>query len=143
MKLGKSAKTFIGIATVATWLLPFAAIAFWFVAVFGFIAVMSAVCGGPGPCDPPPFIIVIFPLLWFGFIFLLIVTGVVSIALRIFYHVHITLNKTASDMFRVFITIGLFFLPFIAEPLYFYACIWRAAPPEWALPASQAIQPSL
>jgi len=134
MRLNRGTRIFIGLATLATYLLPFIAAAFWFLAIFGIIAAIAVACPGSGRCDPPPLLALMFPLLWFAFVILIMLTLFLSLALRIFYHVHITLNKSASDMFRVITTIGLFFVPFIAEPLYFYACIWRDSPPGWAMP---------
>ena len=39
------------------------------------------------------------------------------------------LNKTA----KVLVGLGIFFLPFIAMPVYFYIYIWLETPPKWAL----------
>ena len=41
-------------------------------------------------------------------------------------------NTTASESIRIILGIGVFFLPFIAMPVYYYLYIWRDQPPSWA-----------
>lgn len=134
MKLNRGIKLLIGIVTALTWIMPLVVAMLWFLTFVGLFLLTVIACPSSGSCNPPPALGLLFPVLWFAFIFVIMLMSLLSIVLRVFYHIHITLNKTASDMFRVFTTIGMIFVPFIVEPLYFYACIWCDEPPEWARP---------
>ncbi len=133
MKLGRTARIVVGLVTLFSWILPLAVAGLWFGGALLMIPLaVMAEGAGPGGGDFPVWLAVLFPLLWFATMLVFFLTVLLSVALRIFYHIHVTLNRTASDFFRVAVTIGLFFLPFIAEPLYYYAAIWRDDPPDWA-----------
>ena len=60
-------------------------------------------------------------------------TMLVSVALMGFYLYHIIRNTIAPDVIRIIFAIGIFFIPFIVMPLYYYVFIWRDEPPEWIL----------
>ncbi len=69
-------------------------------------------------------------------------TIIVHLALVGFYLVHIARNASASDELRVIFSMGIFVLPYLAMPVYYYLFIWRDQPPAWAtkertLPAPQ------
>ena len=68
-------------------------------------------------------------------------TMVIQVALMGFYLFHIIKNTLASDVIRAILGVGVFIMPFIAMPIYYYFFIWRNSPPEWAL--SKEIKPSL
>jgi hypothetical protein len=50
-----------------------------------------------------------------------------------FYLIHVIKNVTASETFRILLGVGLFFLPFVAMPAYYYLYIWLDQPPVWAI----------
>jgi hypothetical protein len=54
----------------------------------------------------------------------------VQLGLQIFYVIHEIKNKALTDTIRILFTIGLFFLPYIAMPIYFFAYLWKDAPQE-------------
>jgi hypothetical protein len=120
MKLTQSAKTFIGIGTI--WLLVYPVLfilAFFVTIPFGFMS--------EGMGD-------FFPFSIFSFIFPLhCLTFVLQIGLLIFYLAHIIKNTAASEVLRIILGVGIFFMPYLAMPFYYYLYIWREIPPEWAL----------
>jgi hypothetical protein len=99
-------------------------------------------------------------VLFFGYVFIVLLTGGESIAnlprlfreilslefmlpihvcslslevvLLIFYLIHTIKNINASDAMRIALGLGHVFLPFVAMPIYYYLYIWREHPPEWA-----------
>lgn len=56
-------------------------------------------------------------------------------ALQAFYLTHVIKNRNSNDTTRIILGLGVFFMPFVAMPVYFYLFIWRDEPPEWTLAA--------
>ena len=64
------------------------------------------------------------------FYLLMMCFSLVHLGLQIFYVIHEIKNKTLTDTMRILFTIGLFFLPYIAMPIYFFAYLWKDTPQE-------------
>lgn len=113
----------IGIATVWITIYPLIFIGVWFLMMSGMI--LSA---GQSSDSVPPFFVVPFFLIFP----LHLITILLIFGLEAFYLAHIILNKTASDVVRIILGVGSFFMPFVAMPVYYFVCIWPDEPPEWA-----------
>ncbi len=72
---------------------------------------------------------------------LLALTGVIHIALLVYYLIHVVKNAAAEESVRIVLGLGFFFMSYIAMPLYYYLYIWRESPPDWA--AGEAVEPTL
>ncbi len=55
---------------------------------------------------------------------------IVQFGLQIFYIVHIVKNRILGDTPKVLYTLGTFFMPFIAMPVYFIASLWNYELPD-------------
>jgi len=96
--------------------------------MIGSIAFTSANGNEPSPTLMYPFLsffFIIFPLI--------LLSSFLQLGLSGFYLAHVIKNKTASDVLRIVFGIGVFYMPFIAMPLYYFVYIWPDSPPEWAL----------
>jgi len=116
MKLSKSVKIIIGIATL--WLIIYPII--FVVAIFA----MPMASYHLEESSFPLFAAIV-PLHCF--------TAILSMGLIIFYIIHAIKNTIASDIMRVVLLIGIFFMPFIAMPVYFLLFVWMDNPPRWAM----------
>jgi len=116
MKLKKSVKITIGITTL--WMIIYPIV---------FIAAMFGISVAPYRLDETsfPLFAAIVPLHCF--------TAILGMGLIIFYIIHAIKNTTASDVMRIVLLIGIFFMPFIAMPVYFLLYVWTDNPPGWAL----------
>jgi hypothetical protein len=121
MKLNKSVKLLIGLGTIWILIYPLLFIALFFSIMPG--ALLSSLP------EPPTSMFsifnLIFPLHCFTFIVELILLG--------FYLFHDIKNTGVSDVIRAVFGVGLFFMPFIGMPVYYYLFIWRDLPPRWTL----------
>jgi hypothetical protein len=127
MKLNKPIKIGVGLATAWMFVYPFLFFAVWLTMAFGMFFTTSS-RETPSPQSVPFFIIpflVIFPLHC--------LTIVLMLALIAFYLIHVIKNNTAAEAVRIILGVGIFFMPFIAMPIYFYLYIWRDTPPDWAI----------
>lgn len=43
-----------------------------------------------------------------------------------------------SDTIRIIIAVGIFLLPFVIYPIYYYLYIWRKTPPKFSKNADKA-----
>ena len=50
-----------------------------------------------------------------------------------FYVVHIVRNSTGSDVVRILLALGIFFIPYLGMPAYYVIYILREKPPSWAV----------
>jgi hypothetical protein len=117
MTFGHTSKLLIGIGTLWVLLYPLLFMVVWFLMFFG---VQSS------PSDPGfGLFFAIFPLHC--------LTILLGFALDAVYLYHIIKNTAASDVIRVILAVGVFTLPFVAMPIYYYLFIWREQPPAWAL----------
>lgn len=131
MKLGKATRVAVGLATLAGWLFPIFAGLVWF-AMFGGLIVLAASDSPGRSSDLPPVFGLVFLFSWLLFICSIGLGVLLGLGMRLFYLIHIALNRSVADGFKVGAILGLFLLPFIAEPVYYFTCIWPEAPPDWA-----------
>ena len=127
MTLNRTAKILVGLGTAIVVLFPFLMAALIIMPAF-----MMPMMGGrePDPAIFPVFFSVfflIFPLM-FLFIFL-------QIGLMVFYIIHIIKNNAASELFRILSGVGLYIMPYLAMPFYYFVYILPETPPDWALAA--------
>jgi hypothetical protein len=126
MKLNSQVKILIGLATAGYALFPVLLIPLWLIAVlFAGLGVNSY------QNEPPP----IFFFFFFGMFPLIILVNMLHFILIPFYLVHVIKNRPGREMYRILLGIGLFFLPWLAMPLYFLLYVWPDRPPKWALDA--------
>jgi hypothetical protein len=59
------------------------------------------------------------------FYFLMTCSSFTQLGLQIFYVVHEIKNKALNDTFRILFTLGIFMLPYIAMPIYYFAYLWK------------------
>ena len=68
----------------------------------------------------------------FGLMFVLFsihcATALFQFVLMAFYWTHIIKNKSASDTTRIIFGLGIFFMPFVTMPVYFWFHVWRERP---------------
>lgn len=121
MQLNKNVKILVGVGTVWIILYPLLFIAMWFSMMAGFMFSAST----ESPLSMFSAFDLIFPLHC--------LTAVIQFILMGFYLFHIIKNTLASDVIRVILGVGIFFMPYFATPIYYYFFIWRNFPPEWAL----------
>lgn len=126
MALNKTAKTGVGLGTLWTMFYPVLFFGFMFLSMMAFER-----ADRPLPFDSFG---LIFPLHCF--------TGIVMLGLIAFYLTHIIKNTEASETARIILGMGIFFMPYIAMPFYFYLYIWRTEPPEWALATKKVVTTS-
>jgi hypothetical protein len=125
MKITATVKFFVGLAT--TWFLLYPLL-FLVIFIVGFVSDFF-ISSRPSQADP------ILPYSLIGGVFILLhcSTILLGFGLDAFYLIHVIKNTTASETARILFGIGIFFLPFIAMPVYYYLYIWLEKPPEWAL----------
>ncbi len=68
------------------------------------------------------------------------ITAAVGYALVTFYLLHVIKNTAASEVVRIILGVGIFYLPAIAMPVYYYLYILCDRPPAWALAPAFAPQ---
>lgn len=125
MNLSKTQKILLGIATLWVSIVPFVAMLGWFaVAILGIIQAETT-----HNADDPILIWVAAPI-FFGIFFC---SMVLYIPLLVFYIIHLIRNRNSSDTLRMVMGVGLWLLPFVAMPVYFFTCIFPPAPPDWVL----------
>ncbi len=126
MKLSKGVKILIGLGTVWEVIYPFLFIVLWLMMV-GSIFFFS----GNSDQGWPVFSVfsglfaIIFPVHCFAIV---LQFGLIAV-----YLIHVIKNTAASETVRIILGIGIFFMPFVAMPVYYYVYIWREAPPAWAV----------
>jgi hypothetical protein len=125
MKLNKTWKIVVGIATAWVVLYPFVMTGFMFVAFVPMVMAME----GTGSDFPPTSFMVGFMIFWLFMMF----SSFLQMAASAFYLVHIIKNKTGMDILRILSGVGAFYLPYIALPFYYFVYIWPDTPPEWAV----------
>jgi hypothetical protein len=124
MKISKPMKVLVGILTGLELLWPFVLIAAWF---FFMVVAINSTENQNAQADT------IIPLVFFPFLCLMICSSFLTFGLKIFYLVHLILNKTGTDIARILFGVGIFFLSFITMPVYFFVYIWPEKPARWAV----------
>jgi hypothetical protein len=123
MKLSNTSKVIIGILSAWEVLSPIFFVLIWFFFVFSISTVETTSNSSSS----------LLPLLFFPFPFVVICSSFIYIGLHAFYIIHIILNKTGTDLLRSIFGVGMFLLPFIAIPVYYFIYILPDNPPDWAL----------
>ncbi len=121
LKLSKPIKVLVGVGTAWLILYPLLFIVVWFTMFRGFMSLGEE-------AGPPAFITSLFPAI----LPLHCLTIIIQFALMAFYLFHVIKNNAGSDVLRVILGIGVFFMPYVAMPIYFFLYIWPQQPPRWA-----------
>jgi len=132
MKLNKTFKIIVGLATGSYLLLPILFIVIWMTALVSGIA-------GSNQAEPPP----IFFVILFSMFPLICLVNLLHFGVQIFYIIHIIKNKTANETYRILSGIGMFILPWLAAPIYYFIYVWPDDPPDWALDPTGQPEPIL
>ncbi len=122
MKISRPIKIVLGLATAWLALYPLVFIAVWLSLVSSMFFLSSA------PRNNLPF----FSVPFFAIFPLHCVTILLGFILDAVYLTHVIKNTAGSDTIRIILAFGIYVLPFIAMPVYYYLYIWRDDPPSWA-----------
>ena len=131
MRLSQPLKIFIGLLTALYAISP-VFIMFIFFIPFTLIPFAHNAPGVVHGLRDPEAIMALFPLLMFP---LIICINTLHFGLQILYIVLVNKDRQLSETPRILFTLGLFFLPFIAMPLYYFMYLLKAAPPNAPDPA--------
>jgi hypothetical protein len=121
--MNKALKIIIGLLTAWVVVVPFLT----FGAYFGFIFSIISQASQTPYYEPT------FPPLLFLIMIIILCSSFLQVGLQGFYIVHNIVNKTGSDVLRAVLGLGIFFLPFIALPVYYFIYILPKTAPNWAL----------
>lgn len=117
-------KTLLGVATGLYLLMPVLAIGVWFLTF-----PMTAFFSIRNNSEPPILFFVGFAL----FMATMLFTNLLHFIIVPTYIVLLLRNNSAQEIIRIILGIGLFFIPFLAAPIYFLIYILPTNPPGWAL----------
>ena len=121
MRLSPPLKILTGLATAIYLASPIFILLFFFLPML----LIPAAEHSPALRDPEA-IFALFPLLMFPVI---ICYNTLHFGLQILYVVLVNKDRRLSETPRILFTLGLFFLPFVAMPLYFILYLWKDASP--------------
>jgi len=131
MKLSNPVKILVGIATAWICIYPLLFLSVWFM-----MATQMGLFGRVMSAEPPMFMtpfLAIFPVHCF--------TILLQFVMMAFYLIHVIKNNAAAEVIRIILGVGVFFLPYVAMPVYYVLYIWMDTPPAWAAaPSSNSIQ---
>jgi hypothetical protein len=133
MRMNKTMKIVVGLATAWVTLYPVVFMAAWLASFFGVFWLPESSLSGPP----------LFLMPFFAIMPVHCLTIILQYALAAFYLIHVIRNASALQIVRIILGVGTFFAPFVAMPVYYYTFIWRDQPPEWAVeqaPAAQAAE---
>jgi hypothetical protein len=122
MSLNKPWKILVGVATGGFLTFPLIFVAMWFLMMMGMM-VMANTNDNSFP---------IFMLPMFLVFMIMPFMTVLQFVLTPFYLIHIIKNNAANEIYRILLAIGLYFIPYLAMPIYFFMYIWPETPPNWA-----------
>ena len=121
-------KILVGLGTLWMLILPLLAFGVYFISIL-------ASAGRGGFRDDPP---LLFLVGFVVFIFTMLCTVPIQYLTQGFYIVHIIRNQQGKDLVKIFLGLGIFFLPFIAMPIYYLIYILPDKIPDWALEVPRA-----
>ncbi len=130
--LSKSLKTLLGVATAIYIMLP---ILFLFLYILFFIAMILTEAESSG--SP-----IILGTVMCGVFAFMPLAGILSVAIIIFYIIHLIKNQAANDTYRILTAIGLHLMPYVAIPFYYLVYIRPEQPPAWAQQTPQLAVPA-
>ena len=131
MKINKTWKVIIGLATLWVVLFPFIVM----IGMFAIILPTSIAAENYGN-DVPPMFMGGFLI----FIALMMFSSFLQMGTSGFYLVHVIKNKQGLDLLKIILGIGIFYLPYIAMPVYYFIYIWPDVYPDWALEKSTDVK---
>lgn len=120
-KSGELVKVLVGIGTAWSIIYPILFVAALFLMMRGGVLFGDAV-------NPSS-----FTTFFSAFISIHFLTAILCLVLIVFYLIHIIKNTRASEVARILLGVSLFFMPYVAMPIYYYLYFWRATPPKWAV----------
>ncbi|KAA3642365.1 MAG: hypothetical protein DWQ07_25360 [Chloroflexi bacterium] len=128
MKLSKTWKYIIGLATAWIVIFPFTFVFLYFAMMFSFIFTAGA---------EPEQTTFGFAGVWIFLIFMIFFvlqffTAFLQMALSGFYLYHAIRNQAGSEILRTILAMGSFYMPFIGMPIYYFAYMWPDEIPSWA-----------
>ncbi|MBN2549395.1 MAG: hypothetical protein JXB15_09575 [Anaerolineales bacterium] len=120
MVISKKIKVVIGILTayvmVYPFLAPFVMLFLMFSSGFMFF--------DPEMMPSPEFMRSIMPMMMV-LLPVMFCSTIIQMGLQIFYVAMVLKNKQFSDSIRILFALGMFFMPYVAMPLYFIAYFWK------------------
>jgi hypothetical protein len=131
MKLNNTYKILVGLATLWVMLYPLLFLCVWLTFPLSMLLPEST-------AQEFPFAFVSF----FAVIPFHCFTIFLQMALSVFYLVHVLKNVNAAETVRIVLGVGVFFLPYVAMPIYYYLYIWREQPPAWAVIPAPVLHPA-
>lgn len=127
MSISKPFKVAIGILTALSILVPFVIMpAFMMFFMFGFAFPLFDTQTPPDPAEIERFVMPMMLIFYPG----MICFAFTQLGLQVFYVVHAIKNKALVEAYRILFVLGTFFFPYIAMPIYFFACVWNDAEPD-------------
>jgi hypothetical protein len=126
--MSKKLKLVLGILTLWITLSPVFFVVLWLGTFFPMILMSES----QSATDPSP---LLFMMPFMAFFIGILCTKFIQTGMQVFYLIHIIRNTHATEILRILIGVGLFFLPFVAMPIYFLTFIWPEKPPLWAVVA--------
>jgi hypothetical protein len=121
MLLGPLAHILVFGGTLLTMLFPLVYGLFWILSLPSFWAPGDTAFSAP--------VFRYFGLIWYG----ACCTGLMQLGLMVFYLTHILKNTAAAETARILLGVGVFLLPQVAMPAYYYLYLRNCQPPPWAL----------
>ena len=139
MKISKLIKVLVGIATALVAVIPFlvAPLAMMVVVLipgFPFLDSQSGLS--------PEFMVRMFTLSFVVFMPMMTCVGFAQLALQVFYIVHLIKEARLTDVSRVLFALGVFFMPYLLMPIYFFLYVWGEAGQESNPSPPQAVSNS-
>jgi len=131
MKMKKSTKVWLGIATI--W--PVVYIFVFIAAIVLFFALVASEGGSPGS-DPGGPASMLLPFGFVGLMAVHMLTILDMLAMKVFYIVRVFKTEQLDQNMRIMWTLLLVFATIFAEPVFWYLYIWRD-PPNTANTPSQ------
>lgn len=122
MTLTRRQKILAGLVTAWALFYPFLFFALALLLTLG-VSVLPVDPQSPGP-----------PLLFSAIFPLHCLTILITLGLMVFYMAHIVRNTLVSDNLRVIFGVGVFLMPYLTMPIYYYYFIWREDIPTWSRP---------
>lgn len=119
----KSLKIFIGILTALYVIIPLFLILFFM--LFSFLPAIPILAGDSQPPEVIGLFFVAMPFVIFPTMMCL---NLLTLSLQVFYVIQVVKDRALTDTPRILFILGLFFLPFIAMPLYYLLYYWKDAP---------------
>jgi len=125
MKINRTVKILVGIATAFSVTMPFAIAPFTMLFLFTIMGV--SIFNAENLVNQELFTGVLFVLFFYVFFSLSMCSGFFGLALKVFYIIHVVTNDRLEDMFKALFAVGMFFLSMIAMPVYYILYVWNEA----------------